>query len=117
MAEYSLYDFGALTSIHGLRYIFNRQSTFIGRCIWSLWVLISFILCIILLNNVWSRWNADPMIVSLTDRAEPVWEIPFPAITICPETKSKKSVFNFTRVYHLLMKAKSDVLKKEKNYK
>lgn len=54
--------------------------------------------------NVWSRWNSDPLIVSLTDKPEPIWEIPFPAITICPETKSKQTVLNLTRVYHNLLK-------------
>lgn len=39
------------------------------------------------------------------DRAEPVWELPFPAITICPETKAKQSVFNFTRMYNMVSKA------------
>lgn len=116
VAEYSAHDFAATTTVHGLKHILNRQNSFIAKCVWFFWIFISFIFCIVLLSNVVSRWNADPLIVSLNDRPEPVWEIPFPAITICPETKAKTTVFNFTRYYHLLMKSKLDTIKKEPNY-
>lgn len=62
VSQYSLDDFSTTTSIHGLRSIFDRRNTLIGKCFWSAWVVISFILCTILLLNVWQRWNADPMI-------------------------------------------------------
>lgn len=99
-----MHDFSSVTTIHGLRYVLNRQTGHITRFIWAIWMTVLFILCMILLMNVWSRWNSDPLIVSLTDKPEPIWEIPFPAITICPETKSKQTMFNLTRVYHNLMK-------------
>lgn len=116
VAEYSGYNFGATTTIHGVRYILNRQSSLISKCVWSVWVVISFICCLVLLANVWSRMYSDPLIVSLSDKPEPIWEIPFPAVTICPETKSKQTVFNFTRMYNVLMKNKLNTIKEEKNF-
>lgn len=62
VSEYSLHDFSVESSIHGLRHIFDRHKTFAGKCVWSAWAVISFVLCTILLVNVWQRWNADPMI-------------------------------------------------------
>lgn len=107
MAEFSAHDFGSVTTIHGLRYIFNRQTGYVTKFLWSIWMTILFILCVILLSNVWSRWHSDPLIVSLTDKPEPIWEIPFPAITICPEAKSNQTIFNLTSVYHDLLKNKT----------
>ena len=42
------------------------------------------------------------MIVSFAEKSTPVWKIPFPAITICPETKAKTSFANFTVNYNLI---------------
>lgn len=102
MAEFSAFDFGSITTIHGLRYVLNRQTGYVAKFALSIWMAVLFILCIVLLSNIWSRWHSEPLIVSLTDKPEPIWEIPFPAITICPETKSKQRVFNLKRIYNIL---------------
>lgn len=34
------------------------------------------------------------MIVSFADEPTPVWQIPFPAVTICPTTKINTTMFN-----------------------
>lgn len=67
-----------LGDIHGLRFLFNRQTGFISKLIWAIWILLSFVLCMIFLGNIFGRWNSAPLIVSLTDKPEPIWEIPFP---------------------------------------
>lgn len=43
-----------------------------------------------------------PVIVSFAETGTPVFDVPFPAITICPEIKSRKEVFNFGAVYEEL---------------
>lgn len=62
VSEYSLHDFSVISSIHGLRHIFDRHTSVVGKCVWSAWAVISFAVCTILLMNVWQRWYADPMI-------------------------------------------------------
>lgn len=52
--------------------------------------------------NVYTKWDQSPVIVSFAEKSTPVWEIPFPAVTICPETKTKMDFLNFTKVYHYL---------------
>lgn len=113
----SAHDFAATSTIHGLKHISDRQNSFILKCFWSIWTLVSFLICVILLSNVLSRWSDDPLIVSLTDKPEPIWEIPFPAITICPETKTKTSIFNFTEYYQMSTKGKLDSIIKDPNRK
>lgn len=58
-----------------------------------------------LIINVWNKWDQSPVIVSFAEKSTPIWEIPFPAVTICPETKAKQSVFNFTEAYHNMLDA------------
>lgn len=63
--------------------------------------------CGSLILNIWDKWNQSPVIVSFAERSTPVWQIPFPAVTICPETKAKTGLLNFTEIYHLIREAGS----------
>ena len=45
----------------------------------------------------------SPVIVSFAEKSTPVWEIPFPAITICPETKVLKKYADFTKGHHAVL--------------
>lgn len=49
--------------------------------------------------NIWDKWNTNPVIVSFAEKSTPIWQIPFPAVTICPDTKTISSVANFTDLY------------------
>jgi hypothetical protein len=42
----------------------------------------------------------DDYTVETIDTGLPLHEIPFPAITICPETKAQKIIVNVTEAYH-----------------
>lgn len=53
--------------------------------------------------NVYEKWDQSPVIVSFAEKSTPVWEIPFPAVTICPETKSYIDMLNFTDVFHAML--------------
>lgn len=55
-----------------------------------------------------------PVIVSFTATGTPVSDIPFPAITICSETKTRKEVFNFGAFFEDLNK--SETFEDEKKY-
>lgn len=57
--------------------------------------------------NVYIKWDQSPVIVSFAEKSTPVWEIPFPAVTICPETKANVSMLNFTDIYHEMMYAET----------
>ena len=42
------------------------------------------------------KWEENPVIVSVNEIETPIWTIPFPAVTICPEIKFKSSLFNLS---------------------
>lgn len=44
--------------------------------------------------------NDDDFSVESVETGLPLHNIPFPAITICAETKSQKSIVNVTEAYH-----------------
>lgn len=52
--------------------------------------------------KVYNKWQLSPVIVSFAEKSTPVWEIPFPAVTICPETKAMQKHVDFTKSYTML---------------
>jgi amiloride-sensitive sodium channel len=46
--------------------------------------------------KIYENYDNTPVIVTFATRETPLHKIPFPAITICPEIKSKKWILNFT---------------------
>lgn len=49
--------------------------------------------------QTYDKWMNAPVIVTFATTQTPIWNVPFPAITICPEVKSQKSLFNYTDIY------------------
>lgn len=56
--------------------------------------------------NTRQHWEHGPIIVGLNDKIRPIWEIPFPTVTICPETKAHGKKINFTDTFHMLLDSK-----------
>lgn len=48
--------------------------------------------------KTYNKWITSPVIVTFATTETPIWKIPFPAITICPEVKSDPEIFNYTHV-------------------
>lgn len=51
---------------------------------------------------MWLKWSENPVIISFDHRPLHISSVPFPATTICPMTKTKSDIFNYTRVYRLI---------------
>ena len=65
-------------------------------------------MCYILTFKTYDKWQNSPVIVSFDEKMTPNWKIPFPAVTICPETKSNTEVFNITESLRKLKNANFD---------
>lgn len=78
------------------------SSLFLNRLWWMIACLTALALCGTLITRIYTRWDQNPVIVSFAERSTPVWEIPFPAVTICPETKAKTTRLNFTKMYRAM---------------
>lgn len=63
--------------------------------------------CVIAIREVYQKWKSSPVIVSFATRETPIYKIPFPAVTICPEAKSKQALFNHTDIVKKLMEGKN----------
>ncbi|XP_049855583.1 pickpocket protein 28-like [Schistocerca gregaria] len=88
------------TSMHGLRYVGDVQRPVAERLLWLFLFAISLALCSNLIRRVWLKWEETPVIVTLAETTTPVWDVPFPAVTICSETKTQREVFNYTDAYY-----------------
>lgn len=71
---------------------------------WVIAIVLSVVLCINSIHNVWLKWNSVPIIITLNNKPMPIGDIPFPAITVCPVTKTAANKLNYTDVYRAMLK-------------
>ncbi|EDS40227.1 pickpocket [Culex quinquefasciatus] len=55
-----------------------------------------------LIDGMYRKWDENPVIVTF-DKVTPVWAIPFPAVTICSETKVVWSKVNYVTLVQTLI--------------
>lgn len=66
------------------------------RVFWIVMFGIAVCLSCSMILDSYAKWDQTPVIISLSTKATPVWKVPFPAVTICPEVKSSSSKINLT---------------------
>ncbi|XP_028176949.1 pickpocket protein 28-like [Ostrinia furnacalis] len=93
----NLKDFFSNTTLHGFRYVLDERFTLVERIWWVVMVIISIVVCAFFIRKVWVKWDETPVIVSFAETSNSVWHIPFPAVTLCSETKPRQRIFNFTK--------------------
>lgn len=80
---------------------------FCNSFFWLLVLVMSTFLAaflIIILNG-----SQSDLLIRADLPARPIHFLPFPAITICPETKAQKDVVDFTEAYHKYQLNQSDI--------
>ncbi|RZC36788.1 pickpocket protein 28 [Asbolus verrucosus] len=85
------------TSIHGFRY-FGEKRTIFERVWWFVIFVICLAACTTSIYAVYKKWERSPVIVTFATRATLIYNIPFPSVTVCPESKSVQKIFNFTKI-------------------
>ncbi|XP_062555533.1 pickpocket protein 28-like [Armigeres subalbatus] len=109
VAEYtkrSAWEFCDVTPIHGCKHFLGSNNLPIERLWWIFVFVVSFYYCIHLVYTIYEEWQRDPIIVSFEQKTSSIYSIPFPAVTICPETKVKTSVLNMSQTFELVRKNK-----------
>ncbi|XP_045476430.1 pickpocket protein 28-like isoform X2 [Harmonia axyridis] len=95
-----------VSSVQGLRQIVVSSNR-----IEKIWWMTVFFLCLtgctFMIYKVFHKWSTTPVLVSLSTQEIPIYEIPFPAVTICPETKISHRCLDYTKV--LLAKNKGNL--------
>lgn len=54
-----------------------------NRLFFALTFLLVFILSMYFISNVWIKWSASPVIITLNSKSREITSLPFPAITVC----------------------------------
>lgn len=93
-------DYSEISTIHGVRYMGEKKRHWTERLWWLIAVVSSIIVCSLLVYQTWLKWQRTPVIVTFSDSSTPVYEIPFPTVTIC--TDSKMRSLNYTNIFHQL---------------
>ncbi|KAJ3646113.1 hypothetical protein Zmor_023717 [Zophobas morio] len=101
-----LREYAEVTGIHGFRYVAEKRST-PEKIIWSLLLIFSLCGCIYMIAEIVYKYENSPVVVSFATEDTPLYQIPFPAVTICPEGKYSKKAFNYSDVYYRLKYQKS----------
>lgn len=61
----------------------KRLNKLLSLIIWSSAVLMGAVFAIVLMGLVWDRFQTTPTITTVETNNYPIWNVPFPAITIC----------------------------------
>lgn len=84
-----LIEFSSSSTVHGVNYFGDRRRHWIERAFWIVVFLVSMSACIFTVHKTYTKWQSSPIIVTQDDKLTSIWEIPFPAVTICPAAKVK----------------------------
>ncbi|KAK9752065.1 Amiloride-sensitive sodium channel [Popillia japonica] len=79
------------STLHGLRYVGDSTITIGERIFWLLAFLTAVSFAAYFINNIYAKYNLNPVIISFSPTAVSIAEIPFPAITICSVNIVKKA--------------------------
>ncbi|KAK4874758.1 hypothetical protein RN001_014118 [Aquatica leii] len=99
------------SSIHGCKFLGEKNRSIFERVFWFAVLVTCLFFCITLILEAYYKWQVSPVVVSFATSETPVWKIPFPAVTICPEVKTQKSLVNFTDL--VLIKKRGGKLNRE----
>ncbi|XP_071743578.1 pickpocket protein 28 [Lepeophtheirus salmonis] len=82
------------SSLHGLQFLVDYHQSHFVRLLWLLAIISSWSFGIFMIMLFWEKWKESPILVSFDDDLSPIWQIPFPAVTICNMNKILKSQVN-----------------------
>jgi amiloride-sensitive sodium channel len=57
------------------------------RLLWSAVCIICVTVATIMMRIVWFRFNNSPTVTTVETTTYPIWNIPFPAVTLCNNNK------------------------------
>jgi hypothetical protein len=105
------------SSIHGFPYIVNRNLHIVEKILWIVALLISFVCCGLLIFEIGSKYQEDAMVTYTSETSIAVtdvsfmncavlfamifhrfFQIPFPAVTFCPDLLSYIKGFDYNRI-------------------
>lgn len=95
-------DYSEYSTIHGVRYMGEKKRHWSERLWWLFVLIASVILCSYLVSQTWLKWQNTPVIVTFSEESTPVYQIPFPSVTICTDIKIQRTKFKYGDIWHQL---------------
>ncbi|XP_058827152.1 pickpocket protein 28-like [Topomyia yanbarensis] len=90
------------SSVYPSRYLAMQQLTMAERLWWVFWLSSAIAACILSVVLAYRQWASSPVYISYGNNLVPTWDIPFPAVTICPMTQTKVEYLNLSDAYRRL---------------
>ncbi|KAK5646219.1 hypothetical protein RI129_004683 [Pyrocoelia pectoralis] len=78
------------STLHGLRYVGDPLISFGERFFWLTAFFTALTFATYFINNIYSKYDHSPIIISLNPSPTPIESLPFPAITICSMNQAVK---------------------------
>ena len=78
-------EFAKATSIHGCPYIVHHRNSGLERLLWIIVVGLALTFTAYQVATLYEEWQDEPVMTTLETVAEPIENIKFPAVTICPQ--------------------------------
>jgi len=114
-------DFSNRTTIQGINYVADGHLSLVERVWWAVVVVISSFCCGSLIFDVYNQYDQSPVIISYANEEKPIsevlkpgqiwwcsqarvyFQIPFPAITVCPQfvTEEISRIYFDLKVYQM----------------
>ncbi|XP_062555545.1 pickpocket protein 28-like [Armigeres subalbatus] len=95
------------TSIIPYRYLSDRKLTVFERVWWAAGIIVTLITCCYSAFTLYKKWCDNPVVIGYATKLSPVSTIPFPAVTICPLTKTRVEAFNITEVHGIISRGEA----------
>ncbi|CAO1403765.1 unnamed protein product [Diamesa tonsa] len=86
------------TSIHGFNYSVDSTRSLFERFFWTAVIFVSSLACIYMFYELIDKIQSNPIVDNLSDEANHISEIPFPAVSFCPEMRTIIGDFNYIEI-------------------
>jgi len=78
-------EYASAATPHGFAYIGKDGRPVLERMFWAIIILLAMSFTVLQMMRVYKEWQDDPVITTLNNVAQPIENIEFPSITICPQ--------------------------------
>ncbi|KAE9533015.1 hypothetical protein AGLY_009443 [Aphis glycines] len=82
-------EYTSHSTVHGMRYI--SKASLLEKVFWITMLTICGLSACYIGNDLWLKFRSMPTQLAVKDTHVPLYEFPFPSITICPAIKVKKT--------------------------
>ncbi|XP_055607831.1 pickpocket protein 28-like isoform X2 [Uranotaenia lowii] len=81
-------------SINAMKHLMASNQGLLNRGWWGVSVMVASILSVLSAVSTYQKWVQNPIYISYEPQQIPMWQVPFPAVTVCPIVQSKGNYYD-----------------------